>query len=118
MRAVGLQHAPRRRQPGAGEGVVGGEARELVPVRRRRASTSDWSGRCRSPLELQIVGRIGEDQVDRLFRQPVERGDAIADQHLVEKNGRMSGVLVNPIFVPTLAPLTVTGMVNRRLGVN
>ena len=31
----------------------------------------------------------------------------------------MSGVLVNPIFVPTLAPLTVTGMVNpRRLGVN
>ena len=23
----------------------------------------------------------------------------------------MSGVLVNPIFVPTLAPLTVTGMV-------
>ena len=29
-------------------------------------------------VQLQIVGRVGEYEVDRLFRQPVHRGDAVA----------------------------------------
>ena len=40
-RAVRLQHAPHGEQPGAGEGVVGLEAVELVPVLRRRRRPCD-----------------------------------------------------------------------------
>ena len=38
-------------------------------------------------VELEIVGRIGEDDVDGFFRQPVERGDAIALEDGVQPFG-------------------------------
>ena len=85
-RAVRLQHAARGEQPGAGEGVVGGEARELVPVVVDRIDLR-LVGTVQVAVELQIVGRVGEDQVDGFFRQPVQRRDAIALQDRVEPFG-------------------------------
>ena len=35
-------------------------------------------------VELQIVGRVGEDEIDRFCRQPLERGDAIALEDGIE----------------------------------
>ena len=49
------------------------------------ASTLDWSGRVQLAAELQIVGRVGEDEVDAAGRQAVERGDAIALDDGVER---------------------------------
>jgi hypothetical protein len=67
-RAVRLQHAAHGQQPGTGEGVIGVEAFELVPVVVARVDL-----RLVRPVqvaaELQIVGRIGEDQVDGPGRQ-------------------------------------------------
>ena len=79
MRAVRLQHAARGEQPGAGEGVVGLEAVELVPVVVDGVDLR-LVGAVQIAVELQIVGRIGKDHVDRFFGQPVERGDAVALQ--------------------------------------
>ncbi|MEA2994842.1 MAG: hypothetical protein QOG74_391 [Alphaproteobacteria bacterium] len=30
-------------------------------------------------MELKVVGRVGEDEVDRVGRQPGELGDAVGD---------------------------------------
>ena len=66
-------------QPGAGEIVVGGEARELVPVVVDRVDAR-IVGTLEVALQLQVIGRIGEDQVDALRRQLRHLGDAVADQ--------------------------------------
>ena len=72
------------RQPGAGERVVMGVIVELVPG---VIDGIDF-GHVRSPqrlLKLQVVGRVGEDQVDACggkFRQHVE---AVAANNLIER---------------------------------
>ena len=65
--AVGLQDAAALGEPGAREGVVVGEARELVPlvvdaVDARIVGPHEVGG------ELQIVGRVGEDEIDACVR--------------------------------------------------
>ena len=79
-----LHHAAAGGKPGAGEGVVIGKARELVPVVIDGVDAAVVGARQRA-LELQVVGRIGEDKVDAVRRQPFERRDAIGDDHLVER---------------------------------
>ena len=64
-RAGGLQHAAAGGEPGFGEFVVGGEAGELVPVVGDRIDVRivralEIAG------ELEIVRRIGEDQIDAM----------------------------------------------------
>ena len=74
---IGADHPQRRRrlhdaaagqQPGAGEIVIGGEGRELVPVVVDGIDMG-FVGALEIALELQIVRRIGEHQIDRTGRQ-------------------------------------------------
>jgi len=66
-RGRALHHAPAGNEPRAGEIVVGGEARELVPrvidrVDARIVRTLEVA------LQLQVIGRIGKNEVDRFRR--------------------------------------------------
>ena len=65
-----------------GEIVIGGEARELVPV-----VVDGIDARIVRPLqiagELEIVRRIGKDEVDGSRRQLRHLGDAVADENAV-----------------------------------
>ena len=83
---VGADHPQRRRrfhdaaagqEPGAGEIVIGGEGGELVPVVVDGIDMG-FVGTLEVALELQIVGRVREHQVDRAGRQFRHLGDAIA----------------------------------------
>ncbi len=76
-RAVGLEHAPAFGHPLMGEQVIGVEAVEPVPfivhavdMRLVRAG--------QPAAELEIVGRVGEDQVHAFIGQAREHVDAIA----------------------------------------
>ena len=73
-------------QPGAGEIVVGGKARELVPVVVDRIDAR-IVGALEVALELQIVGRIGEDEIDRCRRQLCHLGNAVADDDARGRGG-------------------------------
>jgi len=79
QRGVRLHHPAAGGEPGAGEIVVGGEARELVPVVIDRIDP-----RIVRALEiagqLQIVGRIGEHEIDARRRHLGHGGNAVADQ--------------------------------------
>ena len=66
-----------------GEGVVIGKARELVPVVVDGVDAAVIGARERA-FELKVIGRIGEDEIDALGRQPFEGSDAIADDHFIE----------------------------------
>jgi len=83
---IGADHPQRRRrlhdaaageQPGAGEIVIGGEGGKLVPVVVDGVDVG-FVGALEIALELQIVGRVREYQVDRGGRQFRHLGDAIA----------------------------------------
>ena len=74
------------KQPGTGEGVIGGEAVEAVPVVVDRIDLG-LVGTVQIALELEIVGRVGEDHVDRFFRQPLKRRDAVALEDRIEPFG-------------------------------
>ena len=79
-----LHHAPHGAEPGAGEGVVIGKARKLVPVVVDRVDEALVGARQRA-FELQVVRRVGEHQVDAGRRQPAELVDAIADEDRVAR---------------------------------
>jgi len=79
QRALVLQHPPAFTQPGAGEGVIGGEAVELVPVVVDRVDLG-VVGTQQVAAQLQIIGRVGEDHVHRLVRQALQHLDAVATQ--------------------------------------
>ena len=89
-RALGLQRAPRGRQPRAGELVVEREAcpdglggvSELVPVVVDRVDLA-VVGTQQVAAQLKIVGRVGEDHVDGSFRQGLHQFDAVADEHAI-----------------------------------
>ena len=77
-RAGGLQHALAGGQPGAGEIVVGGEARELVPVVIDRVDLG-IVGTLEIALKLEVVGRVGENEIDAVGREFRHLGDAVAN---------------------------------------
>ena len=90
QRALGLQHAARRGQPGAGEGIV---ARKTCPERIRGIGElvpvvvdgidAAVVGPQKLAAQLQIVGRVGEHHVDRAFGQAEHQLDAVAHQDAV-----------------------------------
>ena len=73
----------------ARERVIFGEIGELVPVVVDRVDQALIGTRQRA-FELQIIGRIGEDEVDRGFGQRVHLRHAVADQDRVARGGRSS----------------------------
>ena len=91
QRALGLEHAPRRAEPGAGEGIVARKAcpegirglGELVPVVVDRVDAA-VVGTQKLAAQLQIVGRIGEHHVDGRFGQASHQLDAVAYQDVVQ----------------------------------
>ena len=83
-RRVLLHHAAHGDKPGAGERVVVGKARELVPVVVDRVDEALVRTRERL-FELEIVGRIREDHVHALGRKLLQIGDAVAEKNLIER---------------------------------
>ncbi len=63
-----LHHAPAGDEPGAGEVVIGRKAGEFVPVVIDRIDAG-IVGTLEIAAQLQIIGRVGEDQIDALRRQ-------------------------------------------------
>ena len=75
-----LHHAAAGDQPGAREIVVGGETGKLVPIVVDRVDAR-IVGTLEVALELQIVRRVGEHEIDGLRRELRQLGNAIADQN-------------------------------------
>ena len=71
-------------EPGAGEAVVGGEIGELVPLILDAVDPA-VVGPQQIARELEIIGRIGEDEIDRRLGQARHRRDAIADPDLAAR---------------------------------
>ena len=63
---------------------------ELVPVVVDGVDQALVGARQRA-LELKVVGRIGEDEIDRGRRQLIHLGDAVADQDRVARRGNDCG---------------------------
>jgi hypothetical protein len=66
------------KQPGAGEIIIRGERRELVPVVVHGIDMG-FVGALEVALQLQIVRRIRKDKIDRSGLQLRHLGDAIAE---------------------------------------
>ena len=83
---VGLHQPPGGAEPGAREGVIFGEIGELVPIVVDGVDQALVGARQRA-FELQVIGRIGEDEIDRGRGEPLHLRDAVADQDRVARAG-------------------------------
>ena len=88
QRAIGLQHAAAFGQPAPGEGVVGAEAVEPVPIVGHRIHVAAV-GPIEIAAKLQVVGGIGEDQVHAVIGQFAHRCHAVAIQDLPQWQVRL-----------------------------
>ena len=89
-RAVRLQEPAGGGEPGAGEGVVGGEGGEAVPGFLDRVDPR-VVGAVQLAPELEVVGRVGEDQVDALGRKLGHALEAVAGEDDVERERLVIG---------------------------
>jgi hypothetical protein len=111
-RAGWLQHTPAGRQPGARERVIALEIGESVPglinaVDARLVGAVEVAG------ELQIVGRIGEDEIDALRRQFLQGADAIAGQDAIRLEELRNDPFPRPRTHHATPDSRGTGWVNR-----
>jgi len=84
-RAIVLEHAPASGEPGGGEPIVGLEAAELVPL----VIHGVHPRHVRAPevlRQLEIVGRVGENEVHALLREPRHRLDAVTLNDCVNRH--------------------------------
>ena len=84
QRRLGLHGDAGGAQPGACKGVVFSETAKLVPIIVDRVDNALIGTRQRA-LELEIVGRVGEDEIDALGRQGPQPFNAVAKNDLVER---------------------------------
>src|SRR5690606_1277651 len=84
QRAVGLQNASRFRQPGLCKAVISREAIELVPMVGDGIDVAAV-GSIEIAAELEVVRRVGEDEIDRCAWQRAHRLDAVARQYPPER---------------------------------
>ena len=75
----GLHHPPGGGEPGARERVIFREIGELVPGVVDRVDQA-LVGAGERAFELQVIGRIGEDEIDRGLGEPHHLGHAVADE--------------------------------------
>jgi hypothetical protein len=93
-RPVGFQHAAALGKPCAGEPIIVGETRKPVPG--LMYAVDDGIVRSQKvAIELQIVGRIGEDEINAARRQLGKLGEAIALDHTIHKQGRTLTATLN-----------------------
>src|SRR6185369_2853578 len=75
-------------EPGAGEFIIGGEARELIPIVVDGVDLG-IVGTLQIALELEVVRRIGEHEIDAIRRELIHLGDALAHDNAVRlRSGR------------------------------
>ncbi len=86
--AVGLQDAPRLNEPGAREGVILRKRAEPVPVIIDPVDAA-VVGAGQVPAELQIVGRVGEDEVGEIVGELFQLRDRVAFEDRVERRRRV-----------------------------
>ena len=84
QRTVGLEHAARLGQPLAGEAVIGRHGIELVPVIGHRIDMTAVRA-IEIAAELEVVGWIGEDEIDAGRRQRAHGLDAVAGQDTTQR---------------------------------
>jgi hypothetical protein len=89
-RRLGLHHAPHGADPGASEGIVIGEAGEFVPIVVDRVDEALVGAR-QGAFQLQIIGRVREDEIDARWRQFLQRLDAIADEDRIARDDAHDG---------------------------
>src|SRR3954454_2606518 len=94
--SLGLEHAAALLEPRPREGVVVPKASELVPG-LVNAIDPALVRSMQLLHELEIIRRVGENDIDRCRRDPLDLGQAIADQNrIVERPD------VRPGFEPHL----------------
>ena len=86
QRGGGLHQAAAGGDPGAGEIVVSGETGELVPI-VIDGIDARIVGTLEVALQLQIIRRVGEDEIDGSCRQLRHLGNAIADDDARRRGG-------------------------------
>ena len=91
QRAIGLQDTAAFGEPGAAELIVGLKARELVPVLVHAIDNGVVRPQ-QIAIELQVVGRIGEDEIDAFRWNLCQFAEAIAPENTVG-NQRFRGTL-------------------------
>ncbi len=98
QRGARLHHPSASDKPGAREIIISGEAREFVPV-IVDGIDAGIVGTLEVALELQIVRRIGEDEIHGRGRKLRHLGNAIADDNMCRTprfharlDGRISGL--------------------------
>ena len=79
--------AARGGQPVAGKGVVSLQAVEAVPIIVHRVDAGVVRPE-QVAAELKVIGRIREDEIDRIRRQRLHHLDAIALNHPIERQRR------------------------------
>ena len=82
QRRLALHHAPTCDEPSAGEVVVSDKTRKLVPVVVDRIDAR-VVGTLEVALQLQVIGGIGENEINRFRRQLCHLGNAVADENAV-----------------------------------
>mmetsp|Transcript_23240 Transcript_23240/g.39979 ORF Transcript_23240/g.39979 Transcript_23240/m.39979 type:complete len:225 (+) Transcript_23240:1414-2088(+) len=82
-RTVRLEQAAGGLQPGRGEFVIGAEGIELIPMIINRIHLA-VVGAMQIAFQLQVIGRIGKDQINRAGRQAVHHINAVARNNLVQ----------------------------------
>ena len=97
-----------RRKPGVGEFVVGGEIAHFVPL-LGGAIDQRQVGAVEVVLELEVIGRIGEDEVDGIRRQGRQDFEGIAVDQGVCGQGR-SGFFLFPLGFFRGAGLLIHGI--------
>ena len=89
QRALGLQHAARRRQPGAGEGIVARRSRRTCPSRRRRhrpgccraAAARRPAADCRAGRRTPCRPSLRAGRASDRCSRPPGRGPRIIHRH-------------------------------------
>ena len=83
-RAVWLECPPAGAEPGMGKRVIAVEVREFIPVMVYPIDPA-VIGPQQFAIELQIVGRISEDQIGPASRKSCQLSDTIANNDPIER---------------------------------
>ncbi len=84
--AIWLQHATAGQKPCAGEGIIGLKAFKLIPMIVNSANHRLIRA-VKIATELEIVRRIGKNDVHRVIRKAFQCGNAITLDDRVEPSG-------------------------------